>query len=173
MRGLGVPFRVVAPEVDEYVSADTPPMHAVAILAEKKARAVFARNPTALVIGADQLVSFNGQAIGKAPDEATARRQLRSLRGKTHEILTGLCVVGPDFLATEVDSARLTVLPLSDVEVDAYLATGEWKGCAGGYRIEGVGQTIFSRIDGDRSSIQGLPMQRVVHSLREAGIRFF
>lgn len=111
--------------------------------------------------------------MGKAPDEVTARRQLRSLRGKTHEILTGLCIVGQGFVMNEVDAARMTVLPLSDAEVDGYLATGEWKGCAGGYRIEGIGQTIFSRIDGDRTSIQGLPMQRVVRALREAGLRFF
>lgn len=173
LKGLGLPFRVVPPDVDEYISADTPPAHAVAILAEKKARAVLTKNPTALVIGADQLVSFGGQAMGKAPDEATARRQLRSLRGKTHEILTGLCIVGLGFILNEVDAARMTVLPLSDAEVDGYLATGEWKGCAGGYRIEGIGQTIFSRIDGDRTSIQGLPMQRVARALREAGLRFF
>jgi len=173
LSGLGLPFRAVAPEVDEYIGADTPPAHAVAILAEKKARAVASRNPTALVIGADQLVSLSGQAMGKAPDASAAKRQLRSLRGRTHEILTGLCVVGPGFLSNEVDAARLTVLPLSDAEVDAYVATGEWEGCAGGYRIEGRGQTLFSRIDGDRASVQGLPMQRVVRALREAGIRFF
>ena len=95
------------------------------------------------------------------------------MRGKTHDILTAICVLGPGFLANEVDSARMTMLPLSDAEVDAYLATEEWKGCAGGYRIEGKGQTLFSRIDGDRASIQGLPMQRVVRALRDAGVRFF
>lgn len=173
LAGLGLPFRAVAPEVDEYVKADTPPAHAVAILAEKKARAVLARFPTALVIGADQLVSHGGQALGKPPDEDTARKQLRALRGRTHEILTGLCVVGPGFLFNEVDSARLTVLPLSDAEVDAYLATREWVGCAGGYRVEGRGQALFSRIDGDRASVQGLPMLRLVRALRDAGVRFF
>jgi len=173
MDGLGLPYRAVAPGVDEDVPEGTQPAHAVALLAERKARAVAARCPGALVIGADQLVAFQGLTLGKPPDAAAARRQLKALRGTTHDILTGLCVVGPGFLVNELDVARLTVLPLSDAEVEGYLATGEWQGCAGGYRVEGRGQALFSRLDGDRTSIQGLPMQRVVRTLREAGVRFF
>jgi septum formation protein len=159
--------------VDEVVPEGTPPQHAVALLAERKARTVASAHPTALVIGADQLVSFQGQALGKPPDAKAAAAQLRSMRGRAHDIVTGVCVVGPGFLVTEVDVARLTVLPLTDAEVEAYVATGEWQGCAGGYRIEGRGQALFSRIEGDRSAIQGLPMQRVVRLLREAGVNFF
>ena len=173
MDGLGLPYRAVAPEVEEEVAPGTLPHHAVALLAERKARAVAARHPLALVIGADQLVAFEGRALGKPPDEAAARRQLLSLRGATHDILTGLCVVGPGFLSNEVDAARLTVLPLSDEEVEGYLALGEWRGCAGAYRVEGRGQALFARLEGDRTAIQGLPMQRVVRSLREAGVAFF
>jgi len=173
MTSLGLPFRSVAPEVDEDLEPNTPVNHAVALLAERKARAIFTREQGALVIGADQLVSIQGKALGKPADAKAARTQLGELRGKTHEIITGVCVVGPAFLVTEVDVARLTVLPLSDSELDGYIATGEWQGCAGGYRVEGRGQAIFQRIDGDRTSIQGLPMQRVVRMLREAGVRFF
>jgi septum formation protein len=173
MDALGLPYRAVAPEVDEEVPAGTLPHHAVALLAERKARAVSARYPLALVIGADQLVAFEGQALGKPPDQAAARRQLRALRGTVHDILTGLCVLGPGFLANEVDTARMTVRALSDEEVEGYLATGEWQGCAGAYRVEGRGQALFSRLEGDRTSIQGLPMQRVVRGLREAGVQFF
>lgn len=170
---LGIPFRAVAPEVDESVVEGTPPSHAVALLAERKARAVYSRNPQALVIGSDQLVSLGGQALGKPADSAMALKQLKALRGRMHEIVTGLCVVGPAFLVNEVDTAKLTVLPLSDAECEGYVATGEWEGCAGGYRVEGRGQAIFQRIDGDRTAIQGLPMQRVVRILREAGVQFF
>lgn len=173
LEGLGVPFRVVAPEVDEVVVPGTPPQHAVALLAERKARAVYSRFPRALIIGSDQLVSFQGQALGKPPDAAAARKQLGSLRGKSHDIVTGVCVVGAGFVVTEIDVARLTVLPLTDAELDGYVATNEWQGCAGGYRVEGRGQAIFQRIEGDRSSIQGLPMQRVTRILREAGVQFF
>ena len=173
MTGLGVPFRAVAPEVEEVVAPGTPPSHAVALLAERKARAVYARSPRSLIIGSDQLVSLDGLALGKPRDAAAARDQLASLRGKTHDIFTGVTVVGPGFEVTEVDSARLTVLPLTDAELDGYVATGEWEGCAGGYRVEGRGQCLFQRIEGDRAAIQGLPMQRVTRLLREAGVQFF
>ncbi len=173
MEGLGLPFRAVAPEVEEVVAPGTPASHAVALLAERKARAVYARFPRALIIGSDQLVSLQGQPLGKPPDAAAARAQLASLRGKTHDIFTGVSIIGPGFVVTEVDSARLTVLPLTDAEVEGYVATGEWQGCAGGYRVEGRGQAIFQRIEGDRSAIQGLPMQRVTRILREAGVQFF
>ena len=173
MEGLGVPFRVVAPEVSEDVVAGTPPQHAVAMLAERKARAVYSRFPRALVIGSDQLVSLQGQTLGKPSDEKAARVQLGSMRGKTHEIFTGLTVVGAGFVVTEVDTAKLTMLPLSDEELERYVATGEWKGCAGGYRVEARGQALFQRIEGDRAAIQGLPMQRLTRMLREAGVRFF
>lgn len=173
MDGLGLPYRAVAPEVDEVVPEGTPVAHAVALLAERKARAVLAANRHALVIGSDQLVSLDGRALGKPADAAAAKRQLEALRGRTHDIYTALCVVGPAFLVNEVDVARLTVAKLSDEEVAGYVATGEWQGCAGGYRVEGRGQAIFERIDGDRAAIQGLPMQRLVRALREAGVRFF
>ena len=173
MEGLGVPFRAVAPGVDEDVPPGTTPQQAVALLAERKARAVFDRFPRALVIGSDQLVSSQGQMLGKPENGAAARTQLGSLRGKTHEILTGVCVMGAGFLQTEVDTARLSVLPLGDEELDAYVATGEWQGCAGGYRVEARGQAIFERIEGDRAAIQGLPMQRLTRLLRDAGVKFF
>ena len=173
MEGLGLPFRAVAPEVDEVVAPGTPAEHAVAMLAQRKARAVFSRFPQALVIGSDQLVSAEGQTLGKPADAAAARAQLASLRGKTHEIFTGLCVVGAGFEQTEVDAAKLTVLPLSEEELDGYVATGEWQGCAGAYRVEARGQALFQRIEGDRAAIQGLPMQRLTRLLRQAGVAFF
>jgi septum formation protein len=173
LEGLGLAFRVEAPGVDEDLPEGTPAAHAVAVLAERKARAVLGRHPGALIIGADQLVAFGGRTLGKPADVAAARRQLLALRGHTHDILTGLCVVGPNFLASEVDVAQLAMLPLADAEVEGYLATGEWQGCAGGYRVEGRGQALFARLEGDRTGIQGLPMQRLVRLLREAGVRFF
>ncbi len=173
MDGLGVPYRALPPEVDEVVAEGTAVVQAVAQLAERKARAVASRFPRALVVGADQLVSLDGVALGKPKDEAAALAQLESLAGRSHEIVTGVTVVGPGFLETEVDVARLHVRALSRDELTGYVKTGEWQGCAGGYRVEGRGQAIFSRIEGDRASVQGLPMQRVVRLLREAGVRFF
>jgi septum formation protein len=173
MEGLGLPYRAVAPGVAEAVGEGTPVLNAVAQLAERKARAVASRHPRCLVIGADQLVSLDGKALGKPADADAALAQLSAMAGRAHEILTGVCVLGPGYLVTEVDVARLHVRALSDDEARGYVATGEWQGCAGGYRVEGRGQALFARIEGDRTSIQGLPMQRVVRLLREAGVRFF
>ena len=173
MDALGVPYRAVAPEVDEEVPNGTTPQEAVAMLAERKARAVLARFSDALVIGSDQLVSLSGHALGKPANAMEALSQLQALRGRSHEICTAVCVLSATGCTTEVDIARLTVFPLSDDELRAYVATHEWQGCAGGYRIEARGQALFERIEGDRVAIQGLPMQRVVRLLRAAGVRLF
>ena len=173
MNGLGLEYRAVAPEVDESVPPELSAHQAVAVLAERKARAVAARFPSALVIGADQLVAVSGRALGKPENAAAAKAQLSGLSGRTHDICTGVCAAGPGFFVTELDVVRMSVQPLTARDIEAYVATGEWQGCAGGYRVEGKGQALFSRIDGDRTSVQGLPMQRVVSLLREAGVSFF
>ena len=170
---LGLPFRTEAPKVDEQFEAGTPVMQAVAILAERKAQAVWRRAPQALVIGSDQLVELEGRPLGKPTDATAARAMLKSLSGREHEILTGVCVVGPGYLSTEVDVSRLTLWPLSEKELDGYVASEEWKGCAGGYRVESRGQALFKDIQGDRTGIQGLPMTLLVRLLREAGVAFF
>jgi septum formation protein len=166
MDATGLAYEALAPDVDE--TTDLAPKEAVLMLAEKKARAVLARRPSALVIGADQLVSLDGKALGKPQDAGAAHAQIAALSGRAHEIVTGLCVISAGFCAVELDIARLTMWPLSADEIAGYVASGEWQGCAGGYRIEARGQLLFAEIDGDRAAIQGLPMQRVVRLLREA-----
>lgn len=173
LEALGLPFRAEAPGVDEEVPAGMGPQQAVAVIAERKARAVWTRFPQALVIGSDQLVGLDGRALGKPADARAARAQLAAMAGRTHEIFTAVCVAGPGFLCTEVDVARLTLWSLSAAELDGYVATGEWEGCAGSYRVEGRGQALFKEIQGDRTGIQGLPMTLLVRLLREAGVQFF
>ncbi len=171
--GLGMPFRAETPGVEEIVPPGTTTRAAVAMLAERKARAVLSRWPTALVIGSDQLVDLDGKALGKPIDAKAARKQLEALNGRTHEILTGVCVIGPAYFACDVDVARLTLFKLHSDEIDRYVRLGEWEGCAGAYRIEGRGQALFSAVDGDRTSVQGLPMPLLTRLLREAGLSFF
>lgn len=81
-----------------------------------------------------------------------------------------MCLLESGREETVVDEARLTLYPLRGEELEAYLDTGEWKGCAGSYRVEGRGQALFERIEGDRTSIEGLPMQVVVRLLRGRGV---
>lgn len=168
---LGLPFEAISPGVDENVTAGTSPLVTAQVLAERKARAVARQRPQSLVIGSDQVVAVQGQALGKPRDATHAREQLASLSGRTHELHTAVCVMGPAFFALEIDTVRVTTYALSDAELDAYVATKEWEGCAGGYRVEGRGQALFEHVDGDRTSVQGLPMLRVVRLLREAGLK--
>jgi septum formation protein len=171
LSGLGVPFTCEPPGVDEQVPPGTAPREAVALLAERKARAVAARHPDGWVLGSDQLLDLDGRALGKPQDRAAAAAQLRALSGRTHLLHTGVCLVGPGGGAeTVVETARLTLFPLAEAELETYLDTGEWEGCAGGYRVEGRGQALFSALEGDRTCVQGLPMLQVVRLLRQAAI---
>jgi septum formation protein len=144
---LGLPFRAETPGVEETVPKGTATRAAVAMLAERKARAVLSRWPTALIIGADQLVDLDGVALGKPKNDKAARAQLERLSGRAHDIITAVCVIGPAFFACDIDVAHLS--------------------------IEGRGQALFSAIDGDRTSVQGLPMLLLTRLLREAGVQFF
>ncbi len=173
LSALGVPFRVVAPEVDEHLLPHMTARQGASVLAERKARAVAKRFPLALVIGADQIASVDGVLLNKPADEAEAISQLSRLSGKTHELCTGLCVMGPGYFVCELDVVRLTMFALSEDQLRRYVALGEWKGCAGSYRIEGRGQALFSAVDGDRSSIMGLPMARLIRSFKEAELPLF
>lgn len=170
---LGLPFQFEAPGVDEDVPPGTPVTEAVLLLARRKAEAVFRRHPRALVVGSDQLVELDGRALGKPPDARAARAQLQSLSGRSHHIVTGVCVLGPGFQRAWVETTRMELFDLSGEELDGYVATGEWRGCAGAYRVEGRGQALFRTIEGDRTNVQGLPMTSLVRALREAGVPFF
>jgi len=167
---LGVPYQAVAPGVEEDVPPGTAVEQATQLLARRKAEAVARAHPGALVLGADQLVELDGSALGKPVDAAAALEQLRSLSGRSHGIITAVCLLGPGVERAEVDVVVMTMFALEEAELRRYVDTGEWQGCAGGYRVESRGQALFRDIQGDRTSVQGLPMLRVVRMLREAGV---
>ena len=173
MDGLGLPYRTEAPGVDEDVPATLGAHQAVQVLAERKARAVQQRHPQAWVLGADQLVELDGEVVSKPATREAARAQLGKMLGRTHSLCTGVCLLGPGHAAQAVEVARLTFYPVGPEELERYLDTGEWEGCAGSYRVGGQGQALLQRLEGDRSNVQGLPMLTVVRMLREAGFRFF
>jgi len=155
--------------VDEDVPVGTPVEAAVRMLALRKARAIAARHPEALVLGADQIAEVDGRTLGKPRSREEARTQLGSLLGRTHRLLTAVALVGGGEEQLELDVVTLRFHPVSVDELERYLDTGEWQGCAGGYRIEGRGQALVDVLEGDRTSVQGLPMLRVVRMLRARG----
>src|SRR5512138_68151 len=163
---LGIPYTAESPGVAEDLPEGTPTDAAVRMLALRKARAVATRHPDALVLGADQLAEVDGRLLGKPESREAARLQLGSLLGRSHRLVTAVALVGGGDEQLELDVVTLRLHPVSPEELERYLDTGEWEGCAGGYRIEGRGQALVAALEGDRTSVQGLPMLPVVRMLR-------
>ncbi|MBR4728326.1 MAG: septum formation inhibitor Maf [Clostridia bacterium] len=166
----GVDFTVCVSNADESVPAGTPPAQAAMLTAEKKARAVAKTHPADTVLGADTIVVDGDAVLGKPHDAAQAKAMLRRLSGKTHTVITGVCIVRDGEAETFFAESRVTFYPLSDAEIDAYVATGEPMDKAGAYGIQGRGCTLVERIEGDYFNIVGLPVAAVVRRLRDTGV---
>jgi nucleoside triphosphate pyrophosphatase len=141
-------------------------------LAEAKARAVAARRPGELVLGADQLLDCAGEWYDKPRDREEARDQLRRLRGRSHELVTAAAIVlGDERLWHAVERPRVTIRAFSDTFLERYLdAMGERVlKTVGGYELEGLGAQLMEKVEGDYFAILGLPLLRLLHFLRGAG----
>jgi septum formation protein len=171
LASLGVSFDVIASDIDETLDA-VPLPSAVARLALKKARAVAVSTPAALVLAADTIVVIDGRALGKPTDPAQARTMLRTLRGRTHEVMTGVAVVeaasGRHALETAI--SRVTMAAYPDDAIEAYLATGEPLDKAGAYAIQGEGGALVAGLEGSRSNVVGLPLAATAGLLRRFGV---
>jgi septum formation protein len=144
-----------------------------ATLAEMKALRVSMRRPGAMVIGADSTLACEGRLYDKPADLAAARGQLKALAGRTHELVSSAAVArnGARLWHT-TQTGRLTMRPLTDSFLDAYLARAGEAVCAsvGAYQLEGLGAHLFSRIDGDYFTVLGLPLLPLLAFLAEHGI---
>jgi septum formation protein len=138
-------------------------------LAELKARRIAGQAPAALVLGADQILTCEGRWFDKPRDRAEARAQLQALSGKRHELWTAAIVVRDDArIWHHIAQARLWLRPCSDAFLDTYLDTvGDLTlQSVGAYQIEGPGAQLFTRIEGDRFAILGLPLLELLECLR-------
>lgn len=129
--------------------------------ARRKARAGLRRGGGAApVLGVDTEVVLEGQVLGKAGDEGEARDRLQALSGRTHEVLSGVCLTaGPTGERTGVARSLVTFAELSPSLLELYLASGEWRDRAGAYAIQGLGSVLVERLEGDLSNVVGLPLQ--------------
>ena len=160
---LGVPFSVRPADVEERESGV--PVEVAAHNALAKARAI-ARNPGPRgasvdlpVLGVDTIVTLDGEIHGKPADAAAARETLKTLSGRTHSVVSGLAIVWEDGREhIETATTRVTMRDLDSRLVDWSLATGEWKGRAGGYAIQESGGALVRAIDGDYQNVVGLPV---------------
>ena len=172
LQRLGLPFDVLAPDVDETPQAGEAPADLAQRLALAKARAVAARRPDAVVIGSDQVADLNGQPLGKPGTHERAAAQLRQMSGQTVLFQTALAVVCQATGFERVDLAVVQVVfrDLSDAEIERYLRAEQPYDCAGSAKSEGLGIALLARIDNDDpTALVGLPLIRTAQLLREAG----
>jgi septum formation protein len=152
---LRIPFVAVAPAYVEHDPPDADPVTLVRDHARGKAGSV--HRAGAITLGVDTTVHLDGRVYAKADDEATAARMLRELSGRTHSVLSGVCLLGPGFEIVEHAVTEVSIRPLAEADVDAYVASGEWAGRAGAYAIQGLGGRLVARVDGDYLNVVGLP----------------
>lgn len=173
LQRLGLPFTVDAPDVDESQQPGETPKALVLRLAEAKARAVARRHPTALIIGSDQVACIDDQILGKPGTRAKAAEQLRASVGRAVTFYTGLCLLnaasGRAQLACE--PFRVHFRQLSEAQIGRYLDAEQPYNCAGSFKSEGLGISLFERMEGDDpNALIGLPLIRLVAMLENEGI---
>lgn len=172
LKDAGVAFISHSPQGDEKTISGLPPRMLAAKRAEFKAIDV-ARHAASgsVVIGTDQVLGFEGTSFDKSDSPQEAAQKIKRLQGRSHTLHSAFCLVkvfpsgSMETLHQEVVDIEMTMRPLDDDEIAAYIATGEWRGCVGGYRIEGEGRKLFSKIDGDVSAIIGLPVSELILAL--------
>jgi len=171
---LHLPFSVIASEVDETpLPGETPPNIACR-LALAKAQSVAQANPSAVVIGSDQVADLDGLALGKPGNHARAVAQLQTMRGKTVVFQTAVAVVCLDagFAQTELAQVKVRFRALTDAQIEAYLLAETPYDCAGSAKSEGLGIALLERIDNDDpTALIGLPLIRTCRMIESAGIQ--
>ena len=170
---LQLPFTCERPGIDEEAVKRSlrDPRTVVQELARRKAAAVAARHPDAIVIGSDQTASLGGEMLDKPGTAEIACAQLQRLQGREHHLLTAVAIVHARGQREFVDQTRLQMRKLTDEEIARYVAREQPLDCAGSYKIEGLGIALFTRIQGeDQTAITGLPLLRLGQELRALGL---
>jgi nucleoside triphosphate pyrophosphatase len=164
---LHIPYDVVAPQYDEETRADADPLQLVREHARGKARSVADVAEDRPVIGVDTAVVLEGRIFGKPANAADAEQMLEELSGKTHVVVSGLCLLTPGWEDVEHETTNVAFRELTPRELGIYVATGEWEGRAGGYAIQGRGAALVQAIEGDYLNVVGLPAALLVRLLAE------
>jgi len=166
---LRIPFRVLAPDVDEQVLAGERPAAYVTRLSRVKAEVIAARVPGDVVLAADTTVVLDDEIFGKPESPAHAVAMLARLQGRTHEVMTSVAVMRDAETAQALDVSRVTFRPADEATLAAYVATGEPLDKAGAYAIQGLGAPLIERVDGDFFGVMGLPLRLALDLLGRFG----
>ena len=150
----------IMPSDAEEITTKTEPHEVVMELASIKARDIYERSDKqSMVIGADTVVAYHGQVLGKPADEADAKRTLMMLSGQTHEVYTGVCLIK--------EETKVTFYEISEDEIERYIETGEPMDKAGSYGIQGKAAVFIKGIEGDYYNVVGFPIARFLQEIRK------
>lgn len=176
LQRLYTDFDTHKPLVDEevYKAQISDPELLARTLAGLKAGNVFDAHPTSLVIGGDQVASFEGKILSKPHSHEKATEQLSLMQGKTHQLFTALHLKGPKICLDILETTTLTMREMSLKEIDLYLKRDKPYDCAGSYKIEESGIKLFSKIEGeDHEAIMGVPLMKLQTTLIQLGFKLF
>ena len=185
LRNAGISFVVCPANLPETALPGESPRECAERLAREKALAIFRRNPDQHILGADTIVVVDREILGKPRDATDAFRMLRLLSGRTHQVITGVCLVGPSpenrnrkpetdlktgFEEVRSETTQVTMNMLTDDDIRSYVATGEPMDKAGAYAIQGVASRWIPRIEGDYFNVVGLPVALVCKMIKENAV---
>jgi len=169
---LGIPFDVKSPSFEERLMSDRPAIEQVTSFAQGKAQSVAKQEPEAIVLGSDTVIELDQGVLGKPADLVEARAMLQRLAGRAHQVRTAVALVcsarGIEVIVLSTAAVRMK--PFDARVHECYLATGESLGKAGAYSIQGEGGDLVDSIDGDFSTVVGLPLRLVSQLLTQAGV---
>ncbi len=164
---LGIPFDVVPPRYEEVDPPEADATQLVCEHARGKAESVAGEAAGRPVLGVDTTVVLGGKIFGKPTDAGDAERMLGALSGRSHAVVSGLCLVAPGWELVEADVTFVSFRALTPRDLGVYVASGEWEGRAGGYAIQGRGAGLVERVEGDYLNVVGLPGALLVRLLAE------
>jgi nucleoside triphosphate pyrophosphatase len=169
LKSAGIAFTARPANIPEIQRGGEPARTFAERMALEKAKAVRPGGQDNLVLGADTVVVADHETLGKPVSPQDAARMLRLLSGRSHQVITGVCLIGRDFEDVRSENTTVDFSVLTDNEIEAYVATGEPMDKAGAYAIQGMASRWITKIEGDYSNVVGLPVQMVLRMLREHG----
>lgn len=167
LKDAGLTFKVVSSDIDEIYDEKLEPKEIAMYLAELKAKHIAQDYPNHVVLGADTIVVYNGEILGKPQDENDAMRMLSMLSNQCHDVYTGVSLIKGSQIETFFSQTKVCMKPLSKLEIEAYIKTGEPMDKAGAYGIQGDGGALVEKYEGDFFTIMGLPLKEVLNKLKK------
>lgn len=162
----GISFICDPADIDESLNSSVSFEEAIKELSFRKAETVLKRNKDAVIIGSDTIVTIDGAVLGKPKNRKEAKAMLMRLQGRTHRVITGICILSKDRCYQDVSVSEVTFAEMNEKEIDAYIETGECDDKAGAYGIQGYGGRYVTEIKGDYYAIMGLPLNKVYEELK-------